>query len=417
MKGHSNRRWLFVVGAVLALPLAGLLFLRPKKDSKTLEAGALTADMGALPADAPPLQPGGPLPAPADAPEEGSPEADSSSDELDLAAAAAPGDIAAPGLPMPGGRLEGLQAGNAGAAGGGGAALGSLDKPGASEGKAPSSKGAEPDKPASSKGASAPAKPRARLAQDPGTELERAISLGQLGPGVGSANPFLKALMNAKGKPGALLFDPKKVIASGGRAGQGSVSMESNSKVTPENFNSQAAGLSSSKGKEPPGPKIPAGKAPALPSAHLKYILQASQATGVDPALIAATAARESNFRFGAYRAEPHLKQVTWRESPGSSAKKFFDGSLGPMQVLRSNFLSRGVGSDAQANDLATNYRIGAQIIRGDLNAFPNNTWKAVAAYNVGVYGAKIGRIPANNYTNTILEWRREYDKAIAPYR
>ncbi|MBI5242393.1 MAG: transglycosylase SLT domain-containing protein [Elusimicrobia bacterium] len=87
------------------------------------------------------------------------------------------------------------------------------------------------------------------------------------------------------------------------------------------------------------------------------------------------------------------------------------------MQVLRSNFLARGIGSDAQANDLATNYRIGAQIIRSDQAAFPNSAWKAVAAYNVGVYGAKIGRVPANNYTNAILQWRNEYEKAIAPYR
>jgi len=214
-----------------------------------------------------------------------------------------------------------------------------------------------------------------------------------------------------------MLFDPVKVIAAGGRAGQGNVSMEGNSKVTQQNFNPAAQGSESAAGKEPPGPKISAGKAPALPSSHLRYILQAAQSTGVDPALIAATAAREANFRAGAYRAEPHLKQVTWRTTPESPAGKFFDGSLGPMQVLRSNFLSRGIGSDSQANDLATNYRIGAQIIRGDLNAFPNDTWKAVAAYNVGVYGAKLGRVPANNYTNTILEWRNEYSKAIAPYR
>ena len=233
--------------------------------------------------------------------------------------------------------------------------------------------------------------------------------------GPGGSSPFLQSAL--RGGKGGLLFDPNRVAAAGGRTGKGQMSMEKNSVVTPENFDLSAKGLGASKGKEPPGPKIPAGKAPALPSAHLPYILKAAQQTGVDPALIAATAARESNFRYGAYRAEPHLKSVLWKEAPGKPAQKYFDGSVGPMQVLRSNFLSRGIDNDADANNLANNYRIGAQIIRGDMNAFPNNAWKSVAAYNVGVYGAKIGRVPANNYTDTILSWRKDYDRAIAPYR
>lgn len=233
----------------------------------------------------------------------------------------------------------------------------------------------------------------------------------------GPAGTFPLLQTALRGGKGGLLFDPRKVTESGGRAGQGQVSMERNSIVTPENFDLSAKGLGASKGKEPPGPKIPAGRAPALPSSHLPYILQAAAQTGVDPALIAATAARESNFRYGAYRAEPQLKSVAWREAPGKPLQKYFDGSVGPMQVLRSNFLSRGIDNDADANNLANNYRIGAQIIRGDMNAFPGNSWKSVAAYNVGVYGAKVGRVPAGNYTDTILTWRTDYEKAIAPYR
>ena len=249
----------------------------------------------------------------------------------------------------------------------------------------------------------------------PIAHIGRMLAAAGVLQGPGGISPFLQSAL--RGGKGGLLFDPNRVAAAGGRSGQGPMSMEKNSVVTPENFDLSAKGLGASKGKEPPGPKIPAGKAPALPSAHLPYILKAAQQTGVDPALIAATAARESNFRYGAYRAEPHLKSVLWREAPGKPAQKYFDGSVGPMQVLRSNFLSRGIDNDAEANNLANNYRIGAQIIRGDQNAFPNNAWKSVAAYNVGVYGAKIGRVPANNYTDTILTWRKEYDKAIAPYR
>jgi soluble lytic murein transglycosylase-like protein len=409
----------WVLLAVVFLPLMGLVyFLKPRSRSGVLEAGPLTAELG--PEAAAP-SPAGSAPA---APSARLVEAGKAAPPVEVSSEPTSGARGSEPFPQgPDVSLEdnSLVGAGGGSLSGGGAAAGEAGKSAAAaaEGARRAGSGAEGGK----EGASGPAALARATAQgtsgrhagveDAAGELEKALSLGKAGS---AANPAMKAFLKAA-KPGAMLFDPKQVIAAGGRAGQGSVSMESNSKVTAENYNPSAQGLSSSKGKEPPGPKIPAGKAPALPSAHLPYILKAAQATGVDPALIAATAARESNFRYGAYRAEPHLKQVQWRAAPGASAKSYFDGSLGPMQVLRSNFLSRGIGSDAQANDLATNYRIGAQIIRGDMNAFPNNSWKAVAAYNVGVYGAKLGRVPANNYTNTILEWRKEYDKAIAPYR
>lgn len=212
------------------------------------------------------------------------------------------------------------------------------------------------------------------------------------------------------------MFSAQRVLAMGGRLGQGSVSMEKGAGAAWGGFKLDAQGLSSTLGPEAAGPKIPAGKAPAMPSGHVAYIIEAARAEGIDPALLAATAARESNFGPKAYRAEPHLAQVQWRKAPGQPAQSYYDGSIGPTQVLRSNFKAQGIDNDAQAYDLRNNYRVSARIIKSNLNYFPGNTWKAVAAYNVGKYGAKIGRIPANNYTDTIISWRGEYKKVLAPY-
>lgn len=226
----------------------------------------------------------------------------------------------------------------------------------------------------------------------------------------------LSALASGAGtvKP---MFRPQQVLSMGGRVGQGASSMETGSVANLNNFNLNAKGLSSTLGPPAAGPTIPAGRAPSLPAGHVAYIIQAARAEGIDPALLAATAARESHFAPKAYRAEPHLKQVSWRTAPGQPQQTCFDGSLGPTQVLRSNFRAQGIDNDAQAYDLANNYRVSARIIRSNLNAFPGNTWKAVAAYNVGQYGAKIGRVPANNYTNTIIAWRADYKRALDPYQ
>lgn len=226
----------------------------------------------------------------------------------------------------------------------------------------------------------------------------------------------LSALASVAGtvKP---MFRPRQVLSIGGRLGQGAVSMETGSAATLNNFNINAKGLSSTMGPPPSGPAIPAGRAPSIPAGHVAYIIEAARAEGIDPALLTATAARESHFAPKAYRAEPHLKQVSWRTAPGRPLETYFDGSIGPTQVLRSNFRAQGIDNDAQAYALANNYRISARIIRGNLDYFPGNTWKAVAAYNVGKYGAKSGRIPANNYTDTIISWRSEYQRALEPYQ
>ncbi len=213
------------------------------------------------------------------------------------------------------------------------------------------------------------------------------------------------------------MFQPGRVLALGGRTGQGSVAMDAGMGAFRTGYDLKAQGLSASLGPEAAGPKIPAGKAPALPSGHVAYIIEAARAEGIDPALLAATAARESNFRPKAYRAEPHLKQVQWSAAPGQTKQSYYDGSIGPTQVLRSNFIAQGITSDSQAYDLRNNYRVSARIIKSNLNYFPGNTWKAVAAYNVGKYGAKLGRIPANNYTDTIISWRADYNRALAPYK
>lgn len=426
MNGPSRREWIIgVLAAALLAAAAAYFAFRPDGYFPMVEArlepengprsGALDAPAGS---DREPAgseggaseetaNPGSPIDA--SAPADGLPGAETGPDP----------STESPELGFSGGGLPGLPASGAGM----GAATGGAERSGSLSANGTAGKGADPAAGSQRKlspirHVSAHASRDARAAEesDPTiANIGRILAAAGVLQGPGGTSPFLQSAL--RGGKGSLLFDPNRVAAAGGRSGQGPMSMEKNSVVTPENFDLSAKGLGASKGKEPPGPKIPAGKAPALPSAHLAYILQAARQTGVDPALIAATAARESNFRYGAYRAEPHLKSVLWREAPGQPAQKYFDGSVGPMQVLRSNFLSRGIDNDADANNLANNYRIGAQIIRGDMNAFPNNAWKSVAAYNVGVYGAKIGRVPANNYTDTILTWRKDYEKAIAPYR
>ncbi|MBI4348641.1 MAG: transglycosylase SLT domain-containing protein [Elusimicrobia bacterium] len=213
-----------------------------------------------------------------------------------------------------------------------------------------------------------------------------------------------------------LLFAPSTVQAGGGRVGQGAVSMERGAGATLRGFDPAAKGLEAVKPAVPPGPALRAGNAPAIPSAQVPIIIEAARRAGIDPALLAATAARESHFAPNAYRAEPHLKQVLWGKTPGGRKERYFDGSVGPTQVLRSNFLARGIDNDQDAYALENNSRISAGIIRSNLQAFPGNEWKAVAAYNVGQYGAKIGRIPAGGYVDTVLAWRRAYADALRPY-
>jgi len=421
IKKPSNRRWVWFLTALIILPLVGLYhILRKENNNGVMERGPLTAELlsgepgtAAAPGSTPSVHSAGTSVI----------GTETFSENPGEASAWEPSGTGNP-EPFPrqlsGGVADRSQGGQTAVVISGEAAPDWTDKssadtkrsqfpgPGTSADK---NTGARPITPAR------PSQTRVKGGQtgtsglNSAADIKKTLALGKINLG----EHFMKALLNRQ--PGAMLFDTKQIIAAGGRAGQGSISMENNSKVTLDNFDPSAKGFSSLAGTEPPGPKIPAGKAPALPSSHLPYILQAAQSAGVDPALVAATAARESNFRYGAYRAEPHLKQVTWRAAPGSTAGSYCDGSIGPMQVLRSNFLSRNIGSDAQANDLATNYRIGAQIIRGDQNAFPGDMWKAVASYNVGIHGASIGRIPAGNYTDTILQWRKEYAKAIAPYR
>jgi cell wall-associated NlpC family hydrolase len=137
--------------------------------------------------------------------------------------------------------------------------------------------------------------------------------------------------------------------------------------------------------------------------------VDAARLAEIDPCLLAATAARESGFKADAYRREPGLDYVQWRSAPDQPLEKYFDGSIGPCQVLRSNFRAFGVDNEQQAYDLATNYRVGALIIRGNLAAFPGDQSTAVSAYNVGEQGARNGAVPANDYTETILGWITEY--------
>ena len=58
---------------------------------------------------------------------------------------------------------------------------------------------------------------------------------------------------------------------------------------------------------------------------------------------------------------------------PGGPRSSYFDGSIGPTQVLRSNFIAHGIDNDQQAYDLTNNYRLSASIIRSNIDYFPGN--------------------------------------------
>jgi cell wall-associated NlpC family hydrolase len=155
--------------------------------------------------------------------------------------------------------------------------------------------------------------------------------------------------------------------------------------------------------------------APAIPPNHIPILAAAAHAAGVDVSILAATAARESGFGDRAYREEPALACVRWRRTPTDTYGRFPDGSLGPCQILRSNFLGNAIDNDEDAYALDHNYRIAALIIRSNFAYFPNDRWKAVAAYNVGKGGAQMGRIPAGGYVDTILRWAEEYANIFQP--
>src|SRR5262249_13195151 len=116
--------------------------------------------------------------------------------------------------------------------------------------------------------------------------------------------------------------------------------------------------------------------APAVPSEHVPHILAAARAAEVDPALLAATAARESTVGPRAYREAPQLPYVLWRAAPGGPADRFPDGSIGPCQILRSNLRGWGIDNDRDGYDAAANYRTGALIVRANIAAFPDDRWR-----------------------------------------
>ncbi|MBI4348220.1 MAG: transglycosylase SLT domain-containing protein [Elusimicrobia bacterium] len=153
--------------------------------------------------------------------------------------------------------------------------------------------------------------------------------------------------------------------------------------------------------------------APALPPEHAPHVLAAASEQGLDPGLLAAVCARESMFVDGAWRSEPGLRRVLWRDAPGGPERWAVDGSIGPCQVLRSNFRAMGIDNDAEAYDLANNYRVAAAILRWSSDAFPGSPWLAVTAYNTGVGQARAGLQAKGGYTATILAWAPGYRAAL----
>ncbi|MBI4424058.1 MAG: lytic transglycosylase domain-containing protein [Elusimicrobia bacterium] len=216
----------------------------------------------------------------------------------------------------------------------------------------------------------------------------------------------------AKRGRSARLFKAAGVLELGGRLGQGTVSLDGGAAATREDFEPRAGGL----GWLPPEEEAEGSEAPALPPDHLAAILQAATAAGIEPALLAAVAARESGFVDRAYRAEPHLRPVAWASEPGRAPTPHFDAAMGPAQVLRSNLKASGIEDDEEAFRPAANYRAAARVLRASLDAFRGDLRKAVEAYAVGDEGVRARRAPAG-YADAVLSWRGEYARVLDPYR
>ena len=153
--------------------------------------------------------------------------------------------------------------------------------------------------------------------------------------------------------------------------------------------------------------------APVVPQAHAPLIAAAAQRYDIDPSLLAATAAWESEFKPGIlFRAEPHLPKVLWRARRAAAPQWMDDGSIGPCQVLRSNLVALGVDNDEDGASPEVNYRAAARIIRGHLESFKGSLWHAVTAYNIGAGGVRRGGDAPGRYTETILAWSDAYRAA-----
>ncbi len=111
-------------------------------------------------------------------------------------------------------------------------------------------------------------------------------------------------------------------------------------------------------------------------------------AFGLDPALLAAVAKRESGFNPGAI---------------GDNGTSF-----GLMQL---NIYGAGAGySPAQLLDPATNVYLGARYLRSCADAFPGDWYRAIAAYRQGIYGVqRDGPINEGGYITDILAYWDEY--------
>ena len=148
---------------------------------------------------------------------------------------------------------------------------------------------------------------------------------------------------------------------------------------------------------------------PAIPTEQAPLIARAAAEAGIDPALLAATAARESTFAPRAYRAEPSLKWVLWRQEPGAPQTYVQDGSIGPCQILRCTLKGWGVDNEAEAWDLETNYRVSARILRANLSSC-GDVWGAATAYNTG---SCLGYAPA--YAQGVVSYAQAYRGAVEP--
>jgi hypothetical protein len=145
--------------------------------------------------------------------------------------------------------------------------------------------------------------------------------------------------------------------------------------------------------------------APQIPDEHVSSIVAAARVAEIEPWILAATAARESRFNARLFRAQRDRAFVLWRASADEKLERQPDGSIGACQVLRSRFSTRfGIDNDTDAFELATNYRIAAQIIRENFAALARDRSKAVAAFRVGQDEALVWIVPAScaTYSSTV---------------
>jgi soluble lytic murein transglycosylase-like protein len=119
----------------------------------------------------------------------------------------------------------------------------------------------------------------------------------------------------------------------------------------------------------------------------------------IDPALVHAIIQKESS----------HGAQLVTDESRGRK-------SYGPMMVLDSTAVGLGASNPAALREPAIGIDYGVKYLAGLLKRFPEDTARAISAYNTGPGNAvrnSAGRFPNQSYVDAVTTWWKTYKYAV----